>query len=90
MSTYSKTYPGTLSLEELETQIAGDEAGGILVKLDHDDTLNMAEFKYRLPSSIRLELREEDDVPEDYESVCSGELLVEGEPTKVMAIRKEA
>jgi len=89
-----RTYPGQLSLSQLEVQINGDEAAGFRLKaLDHDATLTMADYKAGRRPKNPVELKKKADTqkpPATHDLVCEGKVLNRGTSTEVIAIRKKA
>jgi hypothetical protein len=87
-----RTYPGQLSLAQLEVQINGDEAAGFRLKaLDHDATLTMADYKMGKRPKNPVELKKKPSkVPDTHDKVCDGKVLDRGVSTEVTAIRKKA
>jgi hypothetical protein len=95
MCEYLKKIDGKYDLEQIELQIAGEEAGASefvssVISLDETPVMNIVAFKALsggiVPKKLTLVI-DGDDPPDDAEEVWSGPMIVEGTNEYVYAYR---
>ena len=90
---FQMTYPKGLTLKQLNQRMRNDEGlAGSVTRIGHDDDETLADFDEGAPPDgelLLVEVGDDEEEQDGYSQICSGEVWVEDESTRVAAFRAD-